>query len=314
MKTAFIFPGQGSQAVGMGKALAEAFPIAKQTLQEVDDALNQHLTRIMFEGPESDLTLTENTQPAIMACSMAALRVMEKQLGIVVARDAICVAGHSLGEYAALTAAGALALQDTARLLKIRGQAMQAAVPAGQGAMAAIIGLGFDAIKAACEEASATGDVCEVANYNSDQQIVISGSVAGVERGMALLKEKGAKRAVPLPVSAPFHCSLMQPAADKMRGALAAATVNQPSLPVIANVTAQPVEDAALIRDLLVQQVTGMVRWQESVETMVKLGVTRFVEIGHGKILTGLIKRIAPDAMLVNIGAPEDMDNYAKAA
>jgi [acyl-carrier-protein] S-malonyltransferase len=314
MKTAYIFPGQGSQAIGMGKALADAFPVAKQTLQEVDDALGQHLTRLMFEGPESDLTLTQNTQPAIMACSIAALRVMETQMGVDMRRDATFVAGHSLGEYAALTAAGSLALSDTAKLLRIRGQAMQAAVPPGQGAMAAIIGLAFDEVKAVCAEASANGDVCEVANYNSDQQIVISGSVVGIERGMELAKARGAKRALPLPVSAPFHCSLMQPAADRMRAALDAATLLDPSVPLVANVTAQPVEDAKLIRDLLVQQVTGMVRWQESVQTMVSLGVTRFIEIGHGKVLSGLIKRIAPDAGCVNIGTPEDMDQLAKAA
>lgn len=297
----------------MGKALADAFPVARHALQEVDDALGQHLTNIMFEGPESDLTLTENTQPAIMACSIAALRVMEQELKVKVTRAAAYVAGHSLGEYAALTAAGSLALPDTARLLRIRGRAMQDAVPQGQGAMAAIIGLGFDEVKAVCEEAAASGDVCEVANYNSDQQIVISGSVAGIEKGMELAKAKGAKRALPLPVSAPFHCSLMLPAAEKMREALAVIAVNNPSVPLIANVTANVVEDADTVRRLLVQQVTGMVRWQESVQRMTELGVTRFVEIGNGKVLTGLIKRIAPDALCVNIASPEDLDSFAKA-
>lgn len=314
MSTAFIFPGQGSQSVGMAKALAESFSAARQALQEVDDALGQHLTKIMFEGPESDLTLTENTQPAIMACSIATLRVMEQEMNVQVSRDAAYVAGHSLGEYSALTAAGSLKLSDTARLLRIRGSAMQRAVPQGQGAMAAIIGLGFNDIKALCEEASASGEACEVANYNSDQQIVISGSAAGIEKGMELAKAKGAKRALPLPVSAPFHCSLMKPAADTMRDALDKAAVNDPSVPLIANITADAVEDAATIRRLLVEQVTGMVRWQESVERMVALGVTRFIEIGNGKVLTGLIKRIAPDAACINITSPEDLDAFAKAA
>ncbi len=298
----------------MGQALAEAFPVARHTLQEVDEALSQHLTRLMFDGPESDLTLTENTQPAIMACSIAALRVMEQQLGIEVGRDAGCAAGHSLGEYAALCAAGSLTLADTARLLKTRGRAMQAAVPAGEGMMAAIIGLTLEHVQTACQEAARDGEVCEIANYNSSQQLVISGSKAGVQRAMAILKDVGAKRALPLPVSAPFHCSLMQPAAETMKTALEAARIHDPCVPVIANVTAQPVQDAPTIRDVLVHQVTHRVRWQESVETMVARGVTRFVEIGHGKVLSGLIKRIAPEAACVNIGSPEDLDNFAKAA
>ena len=314
MKTAYLFPGQGSQAVGMGTGLAAAFPIAKETFQEVDEALKFNLSRLMAEGPESDLTLTENAQPAIMACSVAALRVMEQQLGVNVARDVALVAGHSLGEYSALTAAGALPLAETARLLQIRGRSMQAAVPAGVGAMAAIIGLEFDAVKVLCEEASAGGEVCEVANYNSDQQIVISGSAEGIELGMKLAKDKGAKRALPLPVSAPFHCSLMKPAAEAMQAALATAKLSNALVPVVANVTAQAVQDAATIRTLLVQQVTGMVRWRESVDTMSSLGITRFVEIGHGKILAGLVKRLAPDAEMVNVGAPEDLDSFAKLA
>ena len=314
MKTAYIFPGQGSQAVGMGLSLAAAFPVAKETFQEVDEALKCTLSRLMAEGPDSELTLTENAQPAIMACSVAALRVMERELGIHVARDVALVAGHSLGEYSALTAAGALPLAETARLLQIRGRSMQAAVPQGQGAMAAIIGLEFEVVQALCAEASASGDVCEVANYNSDQQIVISGSVAGIEAGMALAKEKGAKRALPLPVSAPFHCSLMRPAADAMREALATAKLSNALVPVVANVTAQAVQDAATIRELLVKQVTGMVRWRESVDMMSGLGITRFVEIGHGKILAGLVKRLAPDAEMINVGVPEDLDSFAKLA
>lgn len=298
----------------MGQALAAAFPIAKETFQEVDDALSQKLFALMEQGPESDLTLTENAQPAIMACSVAALRVMQKEMGVDVKRDVALVAGHSLGEYSALTAAGSLALADTARLLKIRGQAMQAAVPQGQGAMAAIIGLEFEAVKALCDEASATGEVCEVANYNSDQQIVISGSAKGIETAMVLAKDKGAKRALPLPVSAPFHCSLMKPAAERMAEALAGATIHHPLVPLIANVTAAQVEDANSIRTLLVEQVTGMVRWRESVDAMSKAGITRFVEVGHGKILAGLVKRLAPDAQMVNIGTPDDMDAFAKAA
>lgn len=314
MKTAYIFPGQGSQAVGMGTGLATAFPVAKETFQEVDEALKFNLSKLMAEGPESDLTLTENAQPAIMACSVAALRVMQQQLGMNVARDVTLVAGHSLGEYSALTAAGALPLAETARLLQIRGRSMQAAVPAGVGAMAAIIGLEFAAVKALCEEASAGGEVCEVANYNSDQQIVISGSAEGIELGMKLAKEKGAKRALPLPVSAPFHCSLMKPAADVMAAALATAQLSDALVPLVANVTAQAVQDAATIRNLLVQQVTGMVRWRESVDTMTGLGISRFVEIGHGKILAGLVKRLAPDAEMVNVGVPEEMDHFAKLA
>jgi len=298
----------------MGQALAAAFPVAKQTLSEVDDALSQHLTRLMFEGPESDLTLTENAQPAIMACSMAALRVMQQELGVDIQRDVALVAGHSLGEYSALTAAGSLSLSDTAKLLRIRGRAMQDAVAPGLGAMAAIIGLEFDAVQAVTAEASAGGDVCEVANYNSDQQIVISGSKEGVEKAMALAKENGAKRALALPVSAPFHCSLMKPAAERMAQALSTADLRAPVVPLVANVTAAQTRDAETIRKLLVDQVTGMVRWRESVDAMVAAGVDRFVEIGHGKILAGLVKRLAPDAAMQNVGLPEDIDAFAKAA
>lgn len=298
----------------MGTALASAFTIAKETFQEVDDALNFKLFKLMSDGPESDLTLTENAQPAIMACSIAALRVMERELGVNVARDVALVAGHSLGEYSALTAAGALPLAETARLLQIRGRSMQAAVPQGKGAMAAIIGLEFDDVKAVCAQVAGSGEVCEVANYNSDQQIVISGTTAGIEAAMQLAKDKGAKRALPLPVSAPFHCSLMQPAAQAMKEALATANLTDALVPVIANVTAEPVQHAVMIRELLVSQVTGMVRWRESVDTMTNHGITRFVEIGHGKILVGLVKRLAPDAQMVNVGVPEDVDGFSKLA
>jgi len=314
MTTALIFPGQGSQAVGMGQALAENFAAARAVFEEVDDALNQHLSKIMFEGPEADLTATENTQPAIMACSIAALRVMEAEMGFKVADAASFVAGHSLGEYAALTAAGTFTLADAAKLLRIRGEAMQAAVPAGEGAMAAIIGPSFDEVQAIANEANGEGEICEVANYNNDQQIVLSGSAKGIERAIEIAKEKGAKRAVPLAVSAPFHCSLMQPAAERMAQALADADVKAPCVPVVANVNAQAVSDAATIRDLLVQQVTSMVKWRESVSYMKDQGVDRMIEIGHGNVLSGLVKRIDRDIVTVNISQPADLDGFAKAA
>ncbi len=314
MTTALIFPGQGSQAVGMGQALAENFAAARAVFEEVDDALNQHLSKIMFEGPEADLTATENTQPAIMACSIAALRVMEAEMGFKVADAASFVAGHSLGEYAALTAAGTFTLAEAAKLLRIRGEAMQAAVPAGEGAMAAIIGPSFDEVQAIANEANGEGEICEVANYNNDQQIVLSGSAKGIERAIEIAKEKGAKRAVPLAVSAPFHCSLMQPAAERMAQALADADVKAPCVPVVANVNAQAVSDAATIRDLLVQQVTSMVKWRESVSYMKDQGVDRMIEIGHGNVLSGLVKRIDRDIVTVNISQPADLDGFAKAA
>lgn len=314
MKTAYLFPGQGSQAVGMGRALADHFAAAKEVFQEVDETLGQHLFRLMTEGPESDLNLTENTQPAIFACSVAALRVAERELGVNVAREASCVAGHSLGEYAALVAASSLSVAEGARLLRIRGQAMQRAVPVGEGAMAALIGLDMDTVSAVCEEAASAGEVCEVANHNAQQQIVISGAAKAVERAMEAARAAGAKRAVALPVSAPFHCSLMQPAAEEMREALADAALADAQLPVIANVTAQPVQNAREIRDLLVRQVTGRVRWQETMVYLHTQGVAQVVECGHGKVLSGLCKRAMPDTRIWQLGAPEDVDALAKAA
>jgi [acyl-carrier-protein] S-malonyltransferase len=291
---AFIFPGQGSQAVGMGKSLADASPAARAVFQEVDDALGQHLSRLMWEGPESDLTLTANAQPAIMAVSIAALRVLEAEAGLVLADKAAFVAGHSLGEYTALAAAGALGLADTARLLRLRGEAMQAAVPVGVGAMAALIGLDFDAVVAIAEEA-AQGQVCAAANDNAPGQVVVSGHAEAVARAMALAKPRGARMTVLLPVSAPFHCVLMQPAADAMAAALADADLKSPFVPLVANVTAAPVAAPDDIRRLLVEQVTGTVRWRESVLAMADLGVTSFVELG-AKVLGPMVRRITPDA------------------
>ena len=311
--TICVFPGQGSQKVGMGKTMADNFAEAREVFQEVDDALNQKLSTIIFEGPESDLTLTENAQPAIMATSIAALRVLEKEGGFNLAQSASYVAGHSLGEYSALCAAGALSLADTAKLLKLRGQAMQRAVPAGEGAMAAIIGLSMEDVTTVCEAASATG-ICEVANDNSDGQVVISGATAAIDDAMVRAKEAGAKRALPLPVSAPFHCSLMSPAADEMRDALAAATINNPVVPVIANVTAAPEQEADAIRDLLVSQVTGRVRWRESVQWMGNNDVAKAIEIGEGKVLSGLIRRIAKEIEVSNVGTPDDIESVMKAA
>jgi [acyl-carrier-protein] S-malonyltransferase len=310
-KAAFVFPGQGSQAVGMGKALAEAFPSARAVFAEVDEALSQKLSTLMWEGPSETLTLTANTQPALMAHSLAVLRVLETETGLDLKQSAAFVAGHSLGEYSALAAAGALSLADTARLLRIRGDAMQAAVPAGEGAMAALMGADLDAARALAAEA-AQGDVCEAANDNGGGQVVISGAKAAVERAMALAPERGIKRAVLLPVSAPFHCALMQPAAEAMRAALAGTTVNSPAVPVMANVHAAPLSDPQDIRDSLVRQVTGTVRWRECVEAMAAAGVTRFYELGSGKVLTGLAKRILPaDAALsMAIGAPDDIAGF----
>ncbi len=316
MTTAFIFPGQGSQAVGMGQALSAAFPAARHVFEEVDEALGIKLSKIIAEGPESELTLTQNAQPAIMAVSLATFRVMETQMGIKLPGAASYVAGHSLGEYSALTAAGAFSIADCARLLKIRGSSMQAAVPEGKGAMAALIGPDLKAVEEIVRESRnrAAGEVIEIANHNAPNQIVISGSAKGIDIAMEVAKEKGAKRAVKLAVSAPFHCSLMQPAAFAMEKALAEATLKSPTVPVIANVTAEEVSDANAIRKLLVAQVTGMVRWVDSVLYLKEHGVTRLVEIGHGNVLTGLVKRIAPEIATVNIGSPEDLDNYSKAA
>jgi [acyl-carrier-protein] S-malonyltransferase len=306
MTVAFVFPGQGSQAVGMGKALADNFASAKAVFAEVDEALGQNLSALMWEGPEADLTLTENAQPALMAVSMAALRVMEHEHGIVMAKTAKFVAGHSLGEYSALAAAGTFSLADTARLLKIRGKAMQAATPVGVGAMAALLGLDFATASAVAAEA-AQGDVCQAANDNSDGQVVISGSKAAVDRACEIAKAKGAKRAILLPVSAPFHCALMKPAADAMAEALAKVTMNTPVVPLVANVLAAPTSDPVLIRQKLVEQVTGTVRWRESVAFMAAQGVKLFVEVGAGKVLTGLAKKNAPDAQAIAAGTPEDI-------
>jgi [acyl-carrier-protein] S-malonyltransferase len=305
--TAFVFPGQGSQAVGMGKALADAFPQARAVFDEVDSALGQKLSALMFDGPMEELTLTANAQPALMAVSMAAMRVLEAEAGVSLKTHALCVAGHSLGEYSALAAAGALSLSDAARLLRIRGDAMQAAVPVGVGAMAAVIGLEFDQVKAVAE-AAAQGEVCGAANDNGGGQVVVSGHKAAVERAIAIAQERGAKRAMLLPVSAPFHCALMRPAADAMAAALAKVTVNAPAVPVVANVTADSTSDPAQIRELLVQQVTSTVRWRESIGLIAARGVTRFVEVGSGKVLAGLIRRIADGAATISVGAPSDVD------
>ncbi|MGK6355343.1 ACP S-malonyltransferase [Sphingomonas sp. DT-207] len=307
---AFIFPGQGSQAVGMGSALAAASRYAREVLQEVDDALGQKLSQLMAEGPEDQLTLTANAQPAIMANALAVLRVLEREGGIRLADKADFVAGHSLGEYSALCAAGAFDLATTARLLRKRGDAMQAAVPVGVGAMAAI--LGADRGKAqAIADAAAEGQVCTVANDNDPSQVVISGHREAIERAIPLAKEMGAKRALLLPVSAPFHCPLMQPAADAMAEALAAVAIQAPLVPLYANVTAAPVADPDMIRGLLVDQVTGMVRWRESVLAMTEAGVTEFVEFG-GKVLGGMVKRIAPDVNTISVVTMEDIEALAK--
>jgi [acyl-carrier-protein] S-malonyltransferase len=303
---AFIFPGQGSQSIGMGKALAEASPTARAVFQEVDDALDQHLYRLMTEGYERDLTLTENAQPAIMANAMATLRVLEREGNIKLSDKASFVAGHSLGEYTALCAAEAIDLATTARLLKTRGQAMQAAVPVGEGAMAVLLGLDFETAKAVAEEA-AQGEVCEAANDNGGGQVVVSGHIDAIDRAIEIAKEKGAKRAMLLPVSAPFHCALMAPAADVMAEALAAARIQSPLVPVFANVTAAQVSDPNVIRDLLVQQVTGTVRWRESVEAMWDAGVTEVVEFG-GKVLGPMVRRISPDMKTTSIITMNDIE------
>lgn len=307
---AFIFPGQGSQSVGMGSALAASSPHAREVFQEVDDALGQHLSKLMADGPDSDLMLTENAQPAIMANAIATLRVLEREGGIRLADKADFVAGHSLGEYTALCAADAFDLSTTARLLKLRGQAMQAAVPVGEGAMAAILGADRDKAQAIAD-AAAEGEVCTVANDNDPSQVVISGAKAAVERAVPLAREMGAKRAILLPVSAPFHCPLMQPAADAMAEALAKVTLQAPLVPVYANVTAAPVTDPAVIASLLVEQVTGIVRWRESVLAMVAGGVHDFVELG-GKVLGPMVKRTAPDATATSVVTMDDIEALIK--
>jgi [acyl-carrier-protein] S-malonyltransferase len=313
MTRAFIFPGQGSQVVGMGLALSQGFAAARLVFEEVDEALKQKLSKLMFEGPESDLVLTENAQPALMAVSIAALRVLEAEGGWRLPDKASFVAGHSLGEYSALAAAGALGLSDAARLLKLRGQAMQKAVPVGVGAMAALLGPELEQVhKIAKQAADDTKKVCGVANDNSPGQVVVSGAKEAVERAIAIAAEQGVKRSVMLPVSAPFHCALMQPAADAMEEALAKATFRQPLVPVVANVTAQPVSDAATIAKLLVQQVTATVRWRESMLAMKALGVTKMYELGAGKVLAGLIKRIDKEIEASSVGAPADVEAALK--
>lgn len=309
MSRAFVFPGQGSQAVGMGKEFADAFPAAREVFEEVDDALGQKLSRLMFDGPEDELTLTENAQPALMAVSMAAMAVLKSEGGVEIQNVADFVAGHSLGEYSALAAAGTFSLADTARLLKTRGKAMQQAVPVGEGAMAALLGLDLEQARDVVEEA-AQGDVLATANDNAPGQVVVSGKKAAVERAVDVAKEKGAKRAMLLQVSAPFHCPMMAPAADVMAEALAAVTIEAPLVPLIANVTAAPVEDPAEIRRLLVEQVTGMVRWRESCLTMREKGVEKLVEVGSGKVLSGLAKRIDRDLQASNIGGPADVEAF----
>jgi [acyl-carrier-protein] S-malonyltransferase len=306
MSVAFTFPGQGSQAVGMGKALADAYPAARAVFDEVDAALGEKLTATMWDGPADRLMLTENAQPALMAVSLAAMRVLESEAGVDLKRDAAFVAGHSLGEYSALAAAGSFTLSDTARLLRIRGRAMQQAVPVGTGAMAALLGLDLDTATAVAAEA-AQGDVCQAANDNGGGQVVVSGHKAAVERAVDIAKQKGARRAMMLPVSAPFHCALMRPAADTMRDALARVAVQPPAVPLVANVLARPVTEPAEIVRRLVDQVTGTVRWRESVAHMATQGVTTFYEVGAGKVLSGLVRRIAEGASGIAIGTPEDV-------
>lgn len=310
MTTAFTFPGQGSQSVGMGRALAESYAAARRVFEEVDEALGESLSTVIFEGSEDALTLTANAQPALMATSIATLRALE-ETGVDVKAMASFVAGHSLGEYSALVAAGSLSVTDAARLLRARGLAMQSAVAAGEGAMAALLGVDLDVAAAVAAEA-AEDEVCDVANDNAPGQVVLSGSKAAVERAVALAKTRGPKRAVLLAVSAPFHCSLMAPAAEVMAEALASATVRAPVVPLYANVTASPVTDPAEIRRLLVEQVTGTVRWRESVAALAAGGVDCFVEIGAGTVLTGLAKRIARDARAFAVGTPADVEAFGE--
>lgn len=312
MTAAFTFPGQGSQAVGMGKALADAFPAARAVFDEVDAALGEKLTAIIWDGPAETLQLTENAQPALMAMSIATLRVLESEAGVSIARDAKYVAGHSLGEYSALAAAGAFSISDTAKLLRTRGLAMQKAVPVGAGAMAALLGMDYDAAKSVAEEA-AQGEVCQAANDNGGGQVVVSGNKAAVERAVEIAKGRGAKRAMLLPVSAPFHCRLMQPAADAMAQALANVKISAPAVPVVSNVLASAISDPDDIRKRLVEQVTGTVRWRESIAYMAQNGVTHFLEIGAGKVLSGLVKRIADGAVGTAVSGPADIDG-ARAA
>lgn len=308
MAIAFVFPGQGSQTLGMGKDLADNFATAKHVFEEINDSLSQDLTSIMWGEDANALNLTENTQPALMAVSVAVTRVLEEQGGFTLADKGAYVAGHSLGEYSALTAANAFTVSDTARLLQLRGQAMQRAVPVGKGAMAAILGLSFDDVMTIADDASSSDSICQLANDNSDGQVVVSGHKEAVEKACAMASDKGAKRALLLPVSAPFHCSLMQPAAVEMKKALDDATIQSPSIPVIANVTAQAETEADKIRNLLVDQITGRVRWRESVEWMGNNDVTQMVELGAGKVLCGLARRINKDIATTNAETPEQIE------
>jgi [acyl-carrier-protein] S-malonyltransferase len=317
MTRALVFPGQGSQAVGMGRELAESFATARHLFEEIDDALSQRLTRVMFEGPESELVLTENAQPALMAVSLAVLRVLEKDGGFDLAKGASFVAGHSLGEYSALAAARALAVPDTARLLKRRGQAMQRAVPVGEGAMAALLGLELDAARGVAEAARPSpegkDEICSAANDNGPGQVVVSGHKSAVERAVAIAGERGAKRAILLPVSAPFHCALMAPAADVMERALAEVQLTPPVVPIVANVTAASESAPDAIRRLLVEQVTGLVRWRESVLFMKGRGVDTMVEVGAGKVLSGLNRRIDRDLATASLQTPAEIEAFLKA-
>jgi [acyl-carrier-protein] S-malonyltransferase len=317
MQAAFVFPGQGSQTIGMGKALAETFAAARRVFDRVDSALGQNLSRLMFEGPEDELTLTANAQPALMAVSLAVTKVLETEAGLDLGRDARFVAGHSLGEYSALAAAGSFTIEDAARLLRIRGDAMQKAVPLGEGAMAAIIGLEFADVSAVAAQAASDlyllGSICQAANDNGGGQVVISGTKPAVERAMELAKAKGAKRAILLPVSAPFHSDLMKPAADAMAAALAEVTILAPKAPLVANVLATAITDPETVKDALVAQVTGAVRWRESVLYMSGQGVTEFFELGAGKVLSGLIRRIADGIATASIGAPADVEAFKSA-
>lgn len=310
---ALIFPGQGSQAVGMGRDLAASFAAARHVFEEVDEVLKQKLSRLMFEGPTDELTLTENAQPALMAVSLAVVRVLQKEGGLKLQDKILLAAGHSLGEYSALAAVDAFSVAEAARLLKRRGQAMQKAVPPGVGAMAALLGVDLTLAREVCTEAVAQGhETVSVANDNGGGQVVISGHKQAVEKAIEIAKTKGVKRAMLLPVSAPFHCALMAPAAEAMADAFADTPPHTPNLPIIANVTAAKVSNPAEIRDLLVQQVTATVRWRESVDEMVRLGVTNFHEIGSGKVLSGLVKRIAPDASTTNVGTPAEIEALLK--
>ena len=309
MSAAFIFPGQGSQSVGMGKPLAQAFAPARQVFAEVDAALDQKLTRIIWEGPAEELTLTENAQPALMAMSLAVMRVLEAEAGVDLARNAAFVAGHSLGEYSALAAAGALSISEAVRLVRLRGRAMQESVPVGIGAMAALIGLEFDQAVAVAEQAS-EGEVCQAANDNGGAQVVVSGHRAAVERAVEIARKNGARRATMLSVSAPFHCALMQPAADVMSAALAQVSIKPPLVPVVVNVSATPLRDPAEIVRALIAQVTGTVRWRESVRVMAAAGVSKFYEVGAGKVLSGLVRRIAQGAQITSVGTPEEVGSF----